>query len=220
MLALLSDEFLRHKYDVRWLLRELALTQTYQRRRSTSESDGAEEHSYGAAHLKPLSPEQLAWSVMDVTGVSTQMLAAKKAELLKKDPKDGEAKTADPLWQEETLHDALKPNVDQFVLTFAGQGGQKTGFDSTADQALFLLNGALVQKWLVPVGGNLTDRLRKLEAPAEFAEELYMSVLNRTPDDEELAAVASYLAAVSDRDAAAQELTWALMTSAEFRFNH
>ena len=219
VLSLLADELLRHEYDVRWLIRELALTATYQRGRAAGDPND-EVHTYAGAYLKALSPEQLAWSVMDVTGVSTQTLAAKKAELLKKDPKSGEAKTADPLWQEETLHDALKANVDQFVTTFAGQGGQKTGFDSSADQALFLLNGALIQKWLVPANGNLTDRLRKLEASAEFAEELYMSVLNRAPGDEEVAAVTSYLEAVSDRDAATQELTWALMTSAEFRFNH
>jgi hypothetical protein len=220
LLALLADEFLRHDYDVRWLLGELALTKAYQRRRATAESDSESANSYAAAHLKALSAEQLAWSVMDVTGVSSQTLAAKKAELLKKDAKTGEAKVADPLWQEEALHDALKANVDIFVTTFAGQGGQKTGFDSNANQALFLLNGALVQKWLVPANGNLTDRLRKLDDPAAFAEELYMSVLNRPPDEDEAAAVTAYLKQVSDRDSATQELAWALMTSAEFRFNH
>jgi hypothetical protein len=218
LLALLADEFQRRDYDVRWLLRELALTKTYQRRRAATGADAAD--SYVAAHLKALSPEQLAWSVMDVTGVSAQTLATKTAELLKKDAKAGEAKVADPLWQEEALHDALKVNVDTFVTTFAGQGGQKTGFDSSADQALFLLNGALVQKWLVPASGNLTDRLRKLDNPAVFAEELYMSVLNRSPDEGEAAAITAYLTEVSDRDSAVQELAWALMTSAEFRFNH
>lgn len=219
VLDLLAGEFRTRNYNVRWLLRELALTKTYQRRRATGVSPG-NDTSCAAARLKPLSPEQLAWSIMEVTGVSAQTLAAKKAELLKKDPKAGSSRAADPFWQEEALHDALKSNVDQFVARFAGQGGQRTGFDSTADQALFLLNGSLIEKWLVPANGNLTDRLQKLEAPAEFAEELYISVLNRTPEDEEVAAVTSYLTEVSDRTAAAQELAWALITSAEFRFNH
>jgi hypothetical protein len=220
VLTLLADEFLKHDYDVRWLLRELALSKTYQRGRTGGELSGEVAESYATTRLKALSPEQLAWSVMDVTGVAAQTLEAKKAELLKKDAKTGESKVADPIWREETLHDALKANVDQFVVTFAGQGGQKTGFDSSADQALFLLNGSLVQKWLVPANGNLTDRLRKLDDPATFAEELYMSILNRPPAEDEVAAVTGYLKKVLDRDSAAQELAWALMTSAEFRFNH
>ena len=219
VLDLIADEFRSQNYDVRWLLRELALAKTYQRRRETSVSDET-GITYATSHLKALSPEQLAWSVMDVTGESARVLAIKKAELLKKDPKGGDAKTADPLWREEALHDALKADVDRFVATFAGQGGQKTGFDSTADQALFLLNGTLIEKWLTPANGNLTDRLQKLEAPAEFAEELYISVLGRAPDSEEIAAISSYLDEVGDRTAAAQELSWALITSAEFRFNH
>ena len=219
VLDLVADEFRAQNYDVRWLLCELALTKTYQRRRPTIAPDES-GITYATSHLKALSPEQLAWSVMDVTGESVRVLAIKKAELIKKDPKGGEAKAADPLWQEETLHDALKADVDRFVATFAGQGGQKTGFDSTADQALFLLNGTLIEKWLTPANGNLTDRLQKLEAPAEFAEELYISVLGRTPDDVEITAVSSYLDEVGDRKASAQELSWALITSAEFRFNH
>jgi len=219
VLDLVANEFRTQHYDVRWLLRELALTKTYQRRRETRVTDKA-DITYATAHLKALSPEQLAWSVMDVTGESARVLAIKKTELLKKDPKGGEARAADPLWKEEALHDGLKGDVDRFVATFAGQGGQKTGFDSTADQALFLLNGTLIEKSLTPANGNLTDRLQKLEAPTEFAEELYISILGRAPDQEEIAAVSSYLDEVGDRKAAAQELSWALITSAEFRFNH
>lgn len=219
VLDLIADEFRAQNYDVRWLLRELALTKTYQRRRETGASDKT-DITYATAHLKALSPEQLAWSVMDVTGESARVFGIKTTELLKKDPKGGEAKAADPLWKEEAVHDALKADVDRFVATFAGQGGQKTGFDSTADQALFLLNGTLIEKWLTPANGNLTDRLQKLEAPAAFAEELYISVLGRAPEQEEIAAVSSYLDEVGDRKAAAQELSWALITSAEFRFNH
>ena len=77
-----------------------------------------------------------------------------------------------------------------------------------------------MQGWLIPQGGNLTDRLRKLDNNASVAEELYVSVLNRIPTGEETAEVTAYLEAVSERDPAVQEIVWALLASAEFRFNH
>ena len=91
VLDLVADEFRTQNYNVRWLLRELALTQTYQRRRSTSASS-KEDASYAAAHLKPLSPEQLAWSIMDVTGESARVLKSKQLSLSKKTRKAAKPK--------------------------------------------------------------------------------------------------------------------------------
>src|SRR5207302_9480978 len=64
------DEFAAHKYDMGYLLRELALSQTYQR--SSEPPAGAGEvppATFAVAQLKPLSPEQLAWSLMQATGL-------------------------------------------------------------------------------------------------------------------------------------------------------
>ena len=53
------------------------------------------------------------------------------------------------------------------------------------------------------------------------AEELYLSVLSRLPSADERQEVADYLARRNaERVPALQDLAWALLTSAEFRFNH
>lgn len=220
VLNLLADEFMRHDYDVRWLLRELALSETYQRSSQASVAPTSATPDYSTALLKPLSPEQLAWSLMRITGVTSSAMSGPEAELLKADPKNGPAKKDDPQWREAALYKATKAHVDQFVLQFAHQGGQKTGFESTANQALFLINGPLVQSWLNPAGGNLTDRVRKLDDHVAAAEDIYISVLNRKPSEDEAAEIADYLTVVSDRDAAVREIVWAMLASAEFRFNH
>jgi len=220
LLELLAEDFHRHKYNLRRLIRELALTQMYQRGRGVITPAADAQTSFAAAGLKALSPEQLAWAAMDVMSVSDRELQKQKDILLKKDTDKARSQILDPRWQEEAVHDALKGNVGQFVTQFAGQGGQKTGFESNAVQALFLMNGSLVQSWLAPSAGNLTDRLQMLDDAALFAEELYLSVLSRLPDEVETADVAAYLKAAGDREKAARELVWALLTSAEFRFNH
>ncbi len=244
LLDLLARGLLNHDDDLRWLMREIALSNTYQRssqpvhsetepttlavKASTdapsSDEAGAETtpeaDEFLTARIKPLSPEQLAWSVMQVLGVTERTLAAKQAELKQKDDKNKGADVDDPAWQEQVLREALKSNIDQFVAQFAGQGGQKTGFDATANQALFLINGPLVQGWLEPTGGSLTERLVKIEDNSMLADDLYMSVLGRQPEQTEVAEVSDVLNTSGDRTLAVKDLTWALLASAEFRFNH
>ena len=116
----------------------------------------------------------------------------------------------------------LKGNVTEFVKLFgAGAGQPQHEFFATVDQSLFFANGGQVRGWLIPSGGNLTDRLMKTEDSKALAEELYLSLLTRLPTAEETTDVAAYLAANKDKkNEAVQELAWALLTSTEFRFNH
>ena len=54
-----------------------------------------------------------------------------------------------------------------------------------------------------------------------IAEELYLSILTRPPTDPERKEVADCLAdRAADRAGALQDLAWALIASAEFRFNY
>ena len=93
--------------------------------------------------------------------------------------------------------------------------------DITGSCICSLANGSLVRGWLTPRAGNLTDRLAKLENADAVAEELYLSVFTRAPTAEEKKDVGDFLAKhTKDRSAAIEELAWALLTSAEFRFNH
>ena len=205
LLDLLARELAAHKFDVRWFLRELALSQTYQR--SSELPAGAEPprpDRYAVALIKPLSPEQLAWSLMQATGLT-----------------DAERQALGNKATEAALYARLSGNEAPFVAAFASPPGTPQQFDARVEQALFLANGSVVRGWLAPRPGNLTDRLARLPSADALAEELYLSVLTRLPGADERKDVADFLAArARDRPAALQDLAWALLTSAEFRFNH
>ncbi len=221
LLDLLADALQEHGYDLRFLLRELALTKTYQR--SSQYKDGAEDISddrFAVALLKPLSPEQLAWSMMQACGLTDQTLDGLIAKQTKADPKHGPQQTQDPLWREEALHGALKSNVDMFVRFFGVVGIQTSQFDPSADQALFLRNGSALQSWLAPNGQTLTARLAALPDD-QLADEFYFTVFSRPPTEEEAKQTAWFLQENQDnRGAAIGRLAWAALSSAEFRFNH
>jgi hypothetical protein len=179
---------------------------------------------FGLAPLKPLTPEQLAWTTMQAVG----QVDAQRAALAEAAKKDAEA-AADVPPEARPLHEArllearidekLRGNIAQFVSLFGQQPGQAPTFAATVHQALFLSNGGLLAGWLNPGGGNLTERLSKIEDPAAVADELYLTVLTRRPTPDEAAKAAEYWKATTDRPAAAREMVWSLVTSAEFRFN-
>lgn len=206
LLDLLSDEFAALKFDIRAFLRQLALTQTYQR--SSELPNGVKEvpaDSFAVANLKSLSPEQLAWSLMQATGLT-----------------DAERKSLGTKASEQAVYSKLAGNVTAFITTFGAQAGQpEESFQATLDQALFLANGKVVREWLAPRDGNLTFRLAQLRDSGAVAEELYLSVLTRLPTPEERSEAAAFVkASENDRALAVSELVWALLASAEFRFNH
>jgi hypothetical protein len=208
LLDLLCKEFVAHHYDLRWLTREILLSDTYQRSSALPPSGAAPDPAwFAAAALRPLSPEQFAWSLLEATG---QL--------------DLERKALGAKLTEAALQAKLTPQIATFANLFGGQPGEPASnqdFQATLDQTLFLRNGGVVRTWLAASGDNLTGRLLKFKDAGQVADELYLTVFGRRPAEEERKLVADYLARHgADRAAALPELAWALLSSAEFRFNH
>ncbi|MGI9444943.1 MAG: DUF1553 domain-containing protein, partial [Rubripirellula sp.] len=259
LLSLLAESFLEHDYDLKYLVRQLALTDAYQRSSQyTPQADGEasadspdpasdQAADYAVAILKPLSPEQLAWSMMKASGLAEQQLASliskqekaeEKAEQEtekkagEKSEKESEEKAekettevtvkqqsaSDPVWQEKSLNKALRAHVATFAGVFGNKGVQQSRFDASADQALFLRNGDLIQRW-VALKNGLSDRLAAMK-DAEVAEEFYLAVFSRMPSAEESKLIEEILEPSDDRKAQIRQLVWAGLASAEFRFNH
>ncbi|MFO0802988.1 MAG: DUF1549 domain-containing protein [Gemmataceae bacterium] len=198
LLDLLAKEFTDHKFDVKWLLREIALSETYQR--SSEIPGGVSEpppDRYLTGLLKPLSAEQMAYACAQATG-----------------PVSKEPAMTTPAANAAGV-------VPAFRGMFGGQPGlPDSGATTNLDQTLFLKFGGTIRSMIAPRGGSLADRLAKLTDADKFAEELFLSVYSRLPAAEEKADVAAALKAAPDRNAAIQELIWSLLASSEFRFNH
>ena len=206
LLDLLAREFAAMGYDVKAFLGELALSRTYQRSSEpppgTSPGDQTDPAAaLAVAPLKPLGPEQLAWSVM--RGLGLVAIARQHAEqrLDGHDPKmraifqtDAKRRALRETMIEELIHDELQGNVGPFVHQFAAAAGQpQNATEPTVHQALFLSNGHLIQAWLAPSAGYLIGRLAGMADSGAVAEELYLSLYSRRPTEEERADVEQYL---------------------------
>ena len=69
--------------------------------------------------------------------------------------------------------------------------------------------------------GTLPAKMKELPELENRADLAVRTLLGRVPRADELQALTEYMRRRTDRpEAACQQVVWALLTSAEFRFNH
>jgi len=178
-----------------------------------------------AALLKPLSAEQFALSTMQAAGlISVQQQAAelaltKAAPAEWKSASDAEKPGVMKKLSEPKVYENVRGQLAEFIRLYGGLPGQE--FQATVNQALFFGNGSILNTWLKPAPGNLLSRIQEKKEAADVADELYLAIFARPATAEETAAVSEFLKdRTDDRPIALAELTWALLASSEFRFNH
>jgi hypothetical protein len=189
----LADDFAGHGYDVRRLVEILVLTRAYRLDTRTGEGTPAPapEH-FAVATLRPLSPGQMANSLLVALGDGRFEPTAEQLQALEKSAAELTAK--------------LDPRTRDFR--------------SSTREALFLSNSEAVKKLVTPGGNNLTERLAAITDDREVVTVAYRAILGRPPEAAEADRVVRLLGRTGDRRAAIEDVAWALAASAEFRFNH
>ncbi|MFN0198314.1 MAG: DUF1549 domain-containing protein [Planctomycetaceae bacterium] len=213
LLDLLAAEFVAHQYDIKWMLRELALTQAYQRSSRFPAAPVANgqpvdvnpgtipPESYLLFNEKRIMAEQLLYSTLQGTGNLDRLLqptpeGKPNAELVELKAKYLGAFANEPREAEDQINPTVKG-------------------------ALFTLNETKALQSLTRQPGNLVDRLMSLTDDNQLAEEMYLSLLTRKPTDEERTELVAFLAQHADRREKFLSLwAWSLLTSMEFVVNH
>lgn len=210
LLELLARDFAAHQFDLRYFLRELALSETYQRT-SLLPADGAApaEKTYAVANERRLSAEQIFLSFVIATGEYDRLVAEADASA---------DKTPAGIVDK---HEHLTLLKVQFLKAFANPPAEpEIEFEPSVQSALFLMHDHRVLGLLKPQA-NIVERLAKLDSPDAIASELCMNILSRPPTAADRVDVAAALPAdASQRIAAMEQLVWAMLSSTEFCVNH
>ena len=220
LLAAIADNFMLKKYDVKYLIKEIVMTRAYQRQSAMAEQQvTADSPLYLNATLKPLSPEQFAWSLLQAVGMVEKTRASVVGQLRKEDSNFDEAAIGNAEAIEGKVNVALKAQVQAIVQVFSGSNAASR-FDASANHALYLLNGPEVAKWLAVGEGLLVDQLLAIEDNPSLAAKAFITIYSRRPTASEKRLVAEFVTSEnSDREEAVRELVRTLLCSAEFRFN-
>ncbi|MDE0865963.1 MAG: DUF1549 domain-containing protein [Rubripirellula sp.] len=203
LLDLLATEFKSHGYDFKWLFREMALTETYQRSsRLPNGVDRVPGDRFVVAIERRLSAEQLLWSTLRAVGVKPD-----DAPLENVDEKDD---SEEFVGLKQRFVDALGNDPKS----------PEREFSPSLKAALFVMNDDEVLK-LLRRDDALPAKLAVESDDAKVANALFLNIFSRAASEADRSDVAKHLSGFKGRRAEGiAEITWAMLAGTEFVVNH
>jgi hypothetical protein len=214
LLTVLAKHLIDQKYDLRALLKSIAMSRTYQQSTITNPTNLRDEQNYSRALLKRMDAEVLLDALCQATGVAERYEGAPPNT------------RAIELWDSQ---------VDHYFLKLFGRPVRVTACECervsepSVAQVLHLLNSQRVQEKLSHEGGLIAKLAQQQSQDDRLAEELYLSIFSRLPTADETQTAVTYLrsakpvagkTAAEVRRTAAEDLAWTMLNSLEFVFNH
>ncbi|MCA9055451.1 MAG: DUF1553 domain-containing protein, partial [Planctomycetaceae bacterium] len=204
LLETLGRKFVEYNYDFRRIVRDICVSNTYQRTTRRNESNQTDEKNFAHQTIRRIKAESMLDIISEVTNT--------------KDKFNGL-----PIGARATqIADGV---TSSYFLTTFGRATRETvcscevKMEPTLSQALHLLNGDTVNAKMQQ-GGVLAALQKEGLQPMDIVERLYIATLCRKPTDAEKASLSPLFAEGSDVNKALEDVYWALLNSREFLFNH
>jgi hypothetical protein len=205
LLDKLADDFTKHGFDQKHILRTILNSRTYQLSSQATESNQEDSRFFSHAKMRLLSAEQLLDAICQVTQV---------AEIIPGLPAGTLAR------------DIPSPDFNQPFLDAFGRPARSTSCAcervdrSTLAQVIELFNGSIINQKLANKQNLINHLLADGRTPQEVIEQLYRSAVCRSPSGAELKAAMDYLAAKGNVADGMKDVGWALLNTDEFLTQH
>lgn len=213
VLDYLADEFVAHKFDMKWLHRTIATSRTYQLSWKPNETNRSDERNMSRAVLRRLPAEV----VYDAVVLATASDAERKRL-------DADPSGARSIGRSSGF--AGGRTADAYAAGLFGKPPRLTNCDCERSnepallQTVYLRNDPEVLKLIDrPEGWVAQVAKAKSMDTADLIREAYLRTLSRLPDDRETAVAKKFLADAKDTPAGVRDLLWALINTKEFIVN-
>jgi hypothetical protein len=198
----LGRAVVQHHFDLKFLIRAITASRTYQRASRLTDPTQEDLHLFARMPLKGLTAEQIYDSMAIATGHRDN---------------DGQMNRG--------FFDRFGGSRGEFLTKFANSSDKRTEFQTSILQALSLMNGSFV------ANATSLDRSETLAAllDAPFLDDrqrldsLYLAALARPMREREAERLGPYVergGPSSDKRRAFADVFWALLNSSEFILNH
>ncbi len=206
LLDALAAHLVKHKFDVKQLIRAITASRTYQLSSRPNETNAKDEQNYSRALFRRIDAEVLLDMVSQTTGVGEKFAGVPPGA------------RAIQLWDSKVPHYFLKVFGRPVRLSTCEC---ERNAEPAVAQVLHLLNAPEIQAKLSHEGGTVARMVRTHARDGPLVEELYLTFFSRPPTTRERAVALEYLRAnAGQRRQAVEDLAWSLLNTLEFVFNH
>jgi hypothetical protein len=208
LLEALAKDCVEHRFDLRYLVRTIMNSRTYQLSAVPNETNRDDEANFSHAIPRPLQAEQLLDAITQVTGVSQKFPGYPEGTRAAQLP-GVRSYGREPTEPERFLQLFGKPDR---LLSCECERNTET----TLGQAFQLISGDVINRSVAKKDNRLGNMMEGMATDQEIVESLYLATLCRLPAKEEHEKAASMLAKAKDRRAALEDLLWGLQNAKEF----
>jgi hypothetical protein len=205
LLDYLAQDFRQHGFNVKHLIRRIAMSETFARASQPGERNSTDNRNFSRYYRQRIGAETLLDSINTALG-STEKLDAMPT-----------GSRTMQIW----THRVPSTFLDTFGRPDANLDPPFDRFDDlTTPQMLHLMNSQDLESKLSADEGQLAKLATSQFSNAQLIEELYLSLYSRMPTDAEMERVVATFPKdpQPSRLAALQNLTWALINTPEFYF--
>ena len=201
----LAQDFAAHNFDLKYLMRSIMLSQTYQRSAEPTKGNDLDTKYYSHYPFKRLGAEQLMDAISTATGVP---------EKFGNYPKGMRAAELPDTGVESYFLDLFGRPARQVTCECERQDAPNVG------QVLHLMNSKDVNDRITAKTGRVAQLLEAKAPFPKLMEELYLTAFSRFPTAEESTQGVQTLTVAKDKQKAGEDLLWVLLNSKEFIFSH
>jgi hypothetical protein len=210
----LCRQFITNKYDLRWLHRTIATSRTYQLISAATSANAMDRSNYAYFYFRRLPAEVLVDAIDQATGTREKM-----------DMKYWR-------WPDDlrAIEAPFTPQNKYVVFMFEQFGKPKRNLavqcdcereaDSSVLQVMSLANHPRVLQKIADPTGAAAKIAREAKDDDARIEEVFLTVLSRSPTTEERQACRSYLRNAESADKGVQGILWSLLNTREFLLQH
>ena len=203
LLDALAAELIRSKYDIKHVIELILNSRAYQVSAKANETNLSDDRYFSRFLPRPMPAQVLLDMINQATGVHEQFTS----------------------WPDRSHAIQTAFPVGNYFLDAFGQSHREfladldPKLEPNLVQTLHMINAPYINDKIR--GGTVVDEaLKGAKDDSEALNRLFIRTLGREPTPAERDRALPTLAAAKDKQGAAQDILWALLTSREFYFNH
>jgi len=205
LLDALARDFIRHKLDVKHIIRTIVNSRLYQLSSEPTSYNKNDRQNYARYYARRMPAEVFLDAINHVTGTRGNFGGV-----------SSNARAVD--LPHEGFGSYFLDTFDRPRRVTGCECERSTG--ATLAQVLLLANSDEIESKIADGKGRLAQLVKEKKPTRDIIEELYQSAYSRRPTADEMKRTLAHVEGAANKQQAIEDVLWAILNTKEFMFNH